>query len=124
MIDRYGVAALMVGAAIALPRAVLSDRLVLCPFRGLTGLPCPTCGFTRSWQAAGHLRLHDSVAYHPLGVASMVAAAGIALGGREGTARVVDRREVQLSAGAVWLAAWLWRLKRARQLRLAAVRPA
>ncbi len=124
MIDRYGVAALLVGVAIALPRAALSDQLVVCPFRRLTGLPCPTCGLTRSWQAAGHLRLRDSVAYHPLGVASMVAAAGIAVGGREGTSRLADRREVRLSAGAVWLAAWLWRLRRARQLRLAAVRPA
>ena len=112
MIDRYGVSAILVGAAIALPRAALSDTLVICPFRRLTGLPCPACGVTRSWQAAAHLHPRDSLAYHPLGAVTLLAAAGIALAGPDDVPRLADRRAVHLSAAAIWLATWLWRLRR------------
>jgi hypothetical protein len=112
VIDRYGVTALLVGAAIALPRAALSDTLVVCPFRRLTGVPCPACGLTRSWQAAAHLRPRESLAYHPLGAVTFLAATGIALAGRDGDPRLADRRDVRIAAAAVWTAVWLWRLRR------------
>ena len=112
MIDRSGVAAILIAVAVALPRATLSDTLVVCPFRRLTGLPCPACGLTRSWQAAAHLRLRDSFDHHPLGAVTLVAAAGIAVTDDEEMPYLADRRAVQLSAAAVWTAAWLWRLRR------------
>ena len=112
MIDRSGVAALLVGVAIALPRAALSDTRVVCPFRRLTGLPCPACGLTRSWQAAAHLHPRNSLDQHPLGAVTLLAAAGFALADADAVPRLVDRRAVQLSAAAVWMAAWLWRLRR------------
>jgi hypothetical protein len=112
VIDRRGVAALLVAAAVVLPRAVLGAAPVICPFRRATGLPCPTCGLSRSWQAAAHLRIADSVGYHPLGVATLVGALAIALDAGAGTPRVAGRRDVQLSTGALWIATWLWRLRR------------
>ena len=42
-------------------------------------MPCPSCGLTRSWQAAGHGRLRDAVRFHPLGPLTMLAAAWLAL---------------------------------------------
>ena len=112
MIDRRAVAAILVAGAVILPRSVVRGSLVICPFRRLTGLPCPSCGLSRSWQAAAHLRLRDSLGYHPLGAATFLGAVAIALDGRDGTLRLAQRRDVQLSASAVWLATWLWRLRR------------
>ena len=112
MIDRRAVAAILVAGAVVLPRTVVRDSPVICPFRHLTGLPCPSCGLTRSWQAAAHLRLTDSIGYHPLGAATFIGAVAFALDGRYATPRLAERRDVQLSAGVLWLATWLWRLKR------------
>ena len=110
MIDRRGVAAILVAGALVLPRTIIRGSPVICPFRRVTGLPCPACGLTRSWQAAAHLRLGESLGDHPLGAATFLGAVAIALDAGDGTAR--QRRELQLSAGAVWVATWLWRLMR------------
>jgi hypothetical protein len=34
---------------------------VLCLFRGITGLPCPSCGMTRAFVSLGHGDLHSAV---------------------------------------------------------------
>jgi hypothetical protein len=57
----------LVGLPIVLPASLPAHLPVLCPFRALTGLPCPSCGLTRSFIALGHLQLGESLAYHPLG---------------------------------------------------------
>lgn len=46
---------------------------VLCPFRALTGLPCPGCGLTRSWVYASHGWWRESFAAHPFGIVVMAA---------------------------------------------------
>ena len=112
MIDRRGIAALLVAGATVLPVAMLRDSPVICPFRRVTGLPCPACGLTRSWQAAAHLRVTESLGYHPLGAATLVGAIVVALDSGDGTPRLVERRAIQLSAVALWMATWLWRLAR------------
>jgi hypothetical protein len=112
MIDRRGVAAILVAAAVVLPRAVLRGSPVICPFRRVTGLPCPSCGLSRSWQAAAHFRLGDSLGDHPLGAATFLGGVAIALDAGDGTGRLTRRRDVRLSAGALWIATWLWRLMR------------
>ena len=113
MIDRRGVAAMLVAGALVLPRTILRGSPVICPFRRVTGLPCPACGLTRSWQAAAHLRLGESLGDHPLGAATFLGAVAIALDTGADSPRFARRREVQLSAGALWIATWLWRVRRA-----------
>jgi hypothetical protein len=110
VIDRRGVAALLVAGAVVLPRAVVRDSPVICPFRRVTGLPCPACGLTRSWQAAAHLRVTESIGYHPLGAATLVGAIAVALDSGKGKPHLAERRDVQFSAVALWMATWLWRL--------------
>ena len=39
---------------------------VLCPFRALTGLPCPGCGMTRAFCAIGHGDFAGAVGFNPL----------------------------------------------------------
>ncbi|MEZ5216028.1 MAG: DUF2752 domain-containing protein [Ilumatobacteraceae bacterium] len=52
-----------VGGALRL----LEHGPVLCPIRRVTGLPCPTCGMTRSVLALVRGDLVASVAAHPAG---------------------------------------------------------
>ena len=47
--------------------------LVLCPFRFITGLSCPGCGMTRACMAAVRGHWVESLSYHPLGVAFVLA---------------------------------------------------
>jgi Protein of unknown function (DUF2752) len=112
VIDRRAVAAILVAAAVVLPRDVLRDAPVVCPFRRVTGLPCPSCGLTRSWKAAADLRVADSLAYHPLGAATLLGAVAFALDRPDGVSLLAERRDVRAAAGAVWIAKWLWRLRR------------
>lgn len=63
----------VVVAAFVLP-ADLPDRLPsLCIFGGVTGLPCPGCGLTRSFVATSHLDLGAALAWHPFGPALLAA---------------------------------------------------
>ena len=39
---------------------------VLCPFRALTGLPCPGCGMTRAFCAIGHGDFAGALGFNPL----------------------------------------------------------
>ena len=59
-------AAVFVGGAL-LPPAWAAAGPPLCPFRLLTGLPCPGCGLTRSLVSLLHGDLTAAVYFHPLG---------------------------------------------------------
>ena len=37
-----------------------------CPFRNLTGLPCPGCGMRRAWFAFFRLELLTAFRFHPM----------------------------------------------------------
>ena len=37
-----------------------------CPFRNLTGIPCPGCGMSRAWFAALRLDFSGAFRYHPM----------------------------------------------------------
>ena len=101
-------------AAAVLPPRLVSEGPVLCPFRRATGLPCPTCGLTRSWTSLAHLRVRDAFAYHPLGPVTFVGAGWLALGGRLHAPKADEDFERKLASVAVaaWLAVWVGRLVR------------
>jgi hypothetical protein len=72
-----GLAGLVVAAA--LPASHIADGPVLCPFRRLTGLPCPGCGLTRSWVYLVHGDVHAAVWANPFGLISVAAALALAV---------------------------------------------
>ena len=91
----------------------------LCPFRSVTGVPCPACGSTRAVMATVDGRWLDAVLLNPL----FCAAVAVALGGlvlRFGFGRRVafpvapDRRRVVWAAAALLVFAnWayvIWRV--------------
>jgi len=100
------------------PAGVLDRGPVICPFRRLTGLPCPTCGLTRSWRAALHGRLRESVALHPLGPLTVVGAAAFAAGIDKlnpGLTRRLQSWTVVGPLATAWVFVWLIRLLAARR---------
>jgi len=42
------------------------NGIILCPFRAITGYPCPGCGMTRAFSAIAHGELWRAVRYNPL----------------------------------------------------------
>ena len=52
-------------AAVAASRRA-GEEAALCVFKRLTGLPCPTCGFTRGLVHMGHCRVIDGWLCNPL----------------------------------------------------------
>ncbi len=90
--------------------AGIEDGPVLCPFRRVTGLPCPGCGLTRSWVYLAHGWWRESWLAHPFGAALLVVV--LALGVVALRARVTQRpapdlnRLVRHPATVVVLVAW------------------
>jgi hypothetical protein len=70
-------AAAALGAAFWISPDHVEDGPVICPFRRLTGLPCPGCGLTRSWVYLAHGWWRESLAAHPFGIVAVVAAAAL-----------------------------------------------
>ena len=103
---RLAIGAVAIAAAI-LPRPVLDHLPTTCPFRLITGYPCPTCGRTRSWHSVAHLDPIRAVRDHPFGPlvlgGLMIAASSPARG--EMLAVRVGRLPTR--AKTVALAAWL-----------------
>jgi hypothetical protein len=65
-------------AALAIACVVSPARVesgpVVCPFRLITGLPCPGCGLTRSWVFIAHGDLGAALRANPFGYLAMAAA--------------------------------------------------
>ena len=66
-----GVGGIVIAAL--LPAGGIEDGPVLCPFRALTGLPCPGCGLTRSWVYLMHGDIGSSLASNWFGPVLIVA---------------------------------------------------
>ena len=92
----------LIGSAAVWPLLPLHPPLA-CPFRALTGLPCPLCGMTRACVAAVHGHLGASLAFNPAGVLVVVAAV-IALFRPQVLTRLRVPTWVALAVvGALWL---------------------
>jgi hypothetical protein len=61
------------GVALALSPAGIEHGPTICPFRLVTGLPCPGCGLTRSWVYGAHGDWAQSFAAHPFGLPLLAA---------------------------------------------------
>lgn len=72
-----GVGGLVVAAL--LPAGGIEDGPILCPFRFLTGLPCPGCGLTRSWVYLMHGDLGSALASNWFGPVLIVAVLALTL---------------------------------------------
>jgi hypothetical protein len=68
----YGGLALLVLAAAWLPPVLV--LVPECVFKGLTGIPCPTCGATRSVVHLSHGDIAAALFMNPLSVLFMIAA--------------------------------------------------
>ncbi|CAN5726497.1 hypothetical protein BH23CHL7_BH23CHL7_09300 [soil metagenome] len=108
-----GLAVAGVLVAALMPERMAREGTPLCLFRRATGLPCPSCGMTRSWNAAARLRLRDSVRFHPFGLPALGATLFIALQLGRGRQPSVPAG-VGVGLGAAWLGVWLGRLRAAR----------
>jgi hypothetical protein len=110
--DRRVLALLAVLAARLVPDRLVHAGPTVCPFRLVTGRPCPTCGMTRSWSAATRLDVRESLAWHPLGIPTVLGALFVASG--LSTPTVDDRGARRWAAAGVglWLAVWLVRFVR------------
>ncbi len=113
---RLGAAPFLLLMAVALPPPTAGTLLGLpdlCGFRRLTALPCPGCGLTRSLVCACHLRLGESVTYHPLGpvlALGLLVAAWLRFSGREERLPRFTYERAALFFGAALLVLWLGRL--------------
>lgn len=65
---------------IALARFYPFDRhpVVVCSLKALTGIPCLTCGMTRSWVHLAHGRVGEAFVQNPLGALLCLAAIALA----------------------------------------------
>ena len=61
--------AFAIGIAACLDPDTIADGPTVCPFRLVTGLPCPACGLTRSWVFTMHGQWMDAVSSNVFGPA-------------------------------------------------------
>ncbi len=108
--------------ALADARVVVREGLwlpgfpILCPFRSLTGIPCPTCGGTRALAALSIGDLGAAIRFNPLVALSamgILAGAGASLAQRLAgwpalRLRIEPREEILWRAAAVILILANW----------------
>jgi hypothetical protein len=107
------IAAFALVAAVVIPVGVVQHGPILCPFRLVTGLPCPGCGLTRSWIYFMHGDLGQSLYFHPLGPISLIVAALFVLGVHKRFPRLwewLQSPPVLKVIASVWIIVWLMRI--------------
>lgn len=95
--------ALVAAAVVALRPfwLALAPYLPPCPWRAATGLPCPTCGTTRSALALLHGDIFSALATNPL---ATVVAVGFLLGGPLALAWALTARPLPPLPRVPWVA--------------------
>lgn len=104
-----GAGAVLIAACV--PAAGIEDGPVLCPFRRLTGLPCPACGLTRSFVYTTHGHLAEAFHSHAFGplLVLVIIGAALVLAVRAATRRPPLRLPTRVTYPVVIaiVAAWL-----------------
>lgn len=102
-------AATVAGAALVAGALRIHRPATLCPFRAITGVPCPICGTTTAMVRLGRGNVGGALAANPvtlLAVVALVLAPAFA-----GRVRVPHRAVPWLLTCAV-ASAWVWQLVR------------
>lgn len=96
------------------------NGIILCPFRALTGYPCPGCGMTRAFSALAHGEPVRAVIYNPLSPVLFLAAIALWMnsaatllnlhGARAALARLRPTTQVSYIFLALMLIWWVVRL--------------
>jgi len=98
---------------------VTGDFLLTCRFHEMTGLSCPTCGLTRSFQSLVHLDLIRAMQFHILGPILYVAVFiliikwGLELILKRSVKPILNTFQIRIFGmivAGVWLVFWLSRL--------------
>ena len=92
-------------AAVAAAAVLIAaaDRFgYVCPFRALTGLPCPGCGMTRAWISLLHGDLSAAFRFHPFFWAVPVLLVFLLTDGRP-TGRPKLDRAVLIAVAGGWI---------------------
>jgi hypothetical protein len=111
LIQVQRLARMAVTAALLAPPELVEHGPVLCPIRRATGVPCPSCGLTRSWTAVAHGRFGDGFRMHPLGPPAFLAAVALSLTPRRWLERIPPYPMAVMPAfAAMWIGVWLIRL--------------
>ena len=109
---RLAAAALVASAVV--PPHILRDGPVICPFRAVTGRPCPACGMTRSWSAMSHGQVREAGRHHLFGPITFVAALAIVARGEPLATAILEPNGRTRTAfgllGTAWSLSWAWRL--------------
>jgi len=108
-----GIALLILGVGRLLPILSFAPD---CVFRGLTGIPCPTCGSTRSVVHLSHGDILSALAMNPLTTLCLVAAIVYFFAGLMGVAfdfprinlLLTDKEKNVMRAGAVMILLAQW----------------
>lgn len=85
--------------------ARMAALLPACPFKSLSGMPCPSCGTTRAAVALARLDLMDAVAVNPLATLAWLGliGGGLIAGLRAVCGKPWPEPRWQLSAPGRWL---------------------
>lgn len=99
----------------------VNDGPTICPFRLLTGLPCPGCGTTRALTALSAGDLSAALSLNPVAVGLAGVGVGFFLSPAARTS-VFEKYEVSASKGVRWVwiglallgyaLLWLWNVSR------------
>ncbi|MBW4487781.1 MAG: DUF2752 domain-containing protein [Trichocoleus desertorum ATA4-8-CV12] len=91
-----------------------------CPIRHLTGIPCPTCGMTRSFMAIAQGDWNQALVHHLFGpvlfvslaIAAVHLLAELVVGRRitTGYSALISQRQVHYLGLAMFLSYHIWRL--------------
>lgn len=112
----------LLGLVSLLSPARLDHLPAACPWRVLTGAPCPFCGLTHSLAALSHGDFRQAFAFHPFGPALyLLGLTALALAARSwrtgrplllsGRPRLV-LRALLIACAAAWALWWGWGLLR------------